>query len=193
MFEPDVHEYRTPFPGDAASGPGTYREVVYPPVWASTLLLGLLVLGVFAHMGLRESVACERPAELWIWDAAWLGSHALLLGIALFLGRLVIKLEAGALVVRFGFVSLGEARFSVTEIESLEPIAYRPIAQFGGWGWRVGRHAGEPTVVYSMRGRHGVLLRLRRPVRVFFRRASHVLIGSDRADELAAALTRVRS
>jgi hypothetical protein len=170
-----------------------FREVVYPPLWASVLVLGGTLLSVGIYLGFRDAIACETPAELWIWDATWLASLAILLVLPLFLGRLVIELEAGALVARFGFVSIGEARFPLTQIEAFEPVTYSAIGQFGGWGWRMGRHDGAPTAAYSMRGSTGLLLRLRQPIRMLFWNADRVLIGSLRASELAAALERLRS
>lgn len=156
-------------------------------------LLGTLALCIGAYLGFRGAIACEAPGELWFWDLAWLASIAIQLAILVFLGRLVIALEADALVVRFGFLSLGEARFSLTQIERSSRVRYEPIRQFGGWGWRVGKHEGETTVVYSIRGSHGVLLRLRQPIRAFFRTADLVLVGSGRAAELAAALERLHA
>jgi hypothetical protein len=176
----------------AAIPPLGYREVVYPPVWASALVVGVIVLSVGIYLGFRGAVAYESPAELWIWDATWLASLAILLALPLLLGRLVIELEADALVARFGFVSIGEARFPLNQIEAFEPVAYSPIGQFGGWGWRMGRHDGDATAAYSMRGSTGLLLRLRQPIRMLFWNADRVLIGSLRAPELAAALERVR-
>lgn len=170
-----------------------YREVVSPPLWASTLVLGSIVLSVGAYVGFRGPVACESPGELWLWDLAWLPSIAILAALPLFLGRLVIELEADALVARFGFVSIGEARFPLTQIERFEPVTYRPIGQFGGWGWRLGRYDGEATAAYSMRGSTGLLLRLRQPIRMLFWKVDRALVGSLRASELAAALERLRS
>lgn len=170
-----------------------YREVVAPPLWASALVLGGIVLSIGVYLGFREPVACETPDELWIWDLTWLSSIAILVFLTLCFGRLVIELEAGSLVARFGFLSIGEARFPLTQIAGFEPVTYHPIGQFGGWGWRMGRHDGEPTAAYSMRGSTGLLLRLRQPIRMLFWNAERVLIGSLRPAELAAALERLRS
>jgi hypothetical protein len=179
-------------PLSAAIPPLGYREVVYPPVWASALVVAGIVLSVGVYVGFRDAVACETPEELWIWDVTWLASLAVLLGLAVLFGRLVIELGSDALVARFGFVSIGEARLPLTQIEAFEPVTYHPIGQFGGWGWRMGRHDGEATAAYSMRGSTGLLLRLRQPIRMLFWSADRVLIGSLRAAELGAALERVR-
>lgn len=61
-------------------------------------------------------------------------------------------------------------------IESVEAITYRPFSENNGWGYRPVR--GRTT--YDMRGNRGVLLQLKDDAKV--------LIGSQRADELAASI-----
>ena len=163
------------------------------PVWVNAALVLAIAISVAAYVGLRATIAAEAPDELWIWDVSWLLSIAILVSIPILLGRLVIETEADALIVRFGFVSLGVVRFPLTEIEQSRPVRYRPIREFGGWGYRVGRHEGETTIVYSLRGAAGVLLRLREPRRALFRRTDRVLVGSLRPRALADTLARLRS
>ena len=177
--------------GSAAQA--SHREVVYMPGWANLLLFSATVACVGCYAMLRGVVESDAPAQLLLWDLSWAPSLIILLGIPIFLGRLVIELEGDALIVRFGFVSIGEVRFPVSGIECAEPVAYRPLRQFGGWGWRVGKHAGKTTIVYSLRGRTGVILRLRDPIRALFRKTDRVLIGSLCPEALARALTRVIS
>ncbi len=161
------------------------------PGWLYLLFLVAIVASIGCYVILRGAVESDAPTQSWLWDLTWLPSLMLLLGIPAFLGRLVIELDGAALIVRFGFVSIGEVRLPVWGIEHAEPVVYRPIRQFGGWGWRVGQHAGETTVVYSLRGSTGVILRLRDPIRSLFRKTDRVLIGSLRPEALASALTRV--
>lgn len=62
------------------------------------------------------------------------------------------------------------------EIRSVETRTYRPIRDFGGWGVRWAARG----IVYHARGNRGVRLVLASDERV--------LIGSQRADELAQAI-----
>ena len=63
-----------------------------------------------------------------------------------------------------------------SEIESAEAVTYRPLLDYGGWGLRIS-HKGK---AYNLSGNRGVQLHLTRGRRV--------LIGSQRADALAASI-----
>ena len=67
------------------------------------------------------------------------------------------------------------------EIESCEARTYRPIREYGGWGIRWGRRGKA----YNIKGDRGVQLVLAS--------GKAVLFGSQRADELAAAINRART
>ena len=69
-------------------------------------------------------------------------------------------------------------RFPFAAILSAEPVTYRPIEQFGGRGIRRGRYGWA----YTVSGNRGVKLILAG--------GEHFLIGSQRAEELAAAIQK---
>lgn len=62
------------------------------------------------------------------------------------------------------------------EISSAEKREYRPIAEYGGWGYRI----GPSGKAYNAQGNEGVQLVLKN--------GGRVLIGSQRADELAGLI-----
>jgi hypothetical protein len=68
--------------------------------------------------------------------------------------------------------------FPFADIARHEAVTYQPIREFGGWGWRRGR---QGRVAHTVRGVEGVELELRDGRRV--------LIGSQRPQELAAAIS----
>jgi hypothetical protein len=65
----------------------------------------------------------------------------------------------------------------LAEVETAEPRTYRPVWEYGGWGLKYGVSSGR---AYNARGNRGVQLVLTGGRRV--------LIGSQRADELADAI-----
>lgn len=65
---------------------------------------------------------------------------------------------------------------SYTDIVTAEAVTYRPLGDFGGWGYRLSANGKA----YNMRGDRGVQLTLVD--------GGRVLIGSQRPDALAAAL-----
>lgn len=80
-------------------------------------------------------------------------------------------------IVTFGIlVPFYQRRIALTEIASVESVTYSPLPEYGGWGIR---GWGKDTAL-NARGNRGV--------RLILRDGRRILIGSQRPDELAAAL-----
>ncbi|MDA0207364.1 MAG: hypothetical protein O2795_18715 [Acidobacteria bacterium] len=62
------------------------------------------------------------------------------------------------------------------QIVKVEAQSYRPIRDYGGWGVR----GIAPVIAFNVSGNRGVLLSLSN--------GQYLMIGSQRADQLAAAL-----
>lgn len=86
-------------------------------------------------------------------------------------------LKGGTLRVAFGLVPLFVWHFELKDIESVEAVTYRPLRMYTGWGMRRGFDGSRAL---TMRGNKGVMLHLRNGKRY--------LIGSQKPEELAAAL-----
>jgi hypothetical protein len=102
---------------------------------------------------------------------------AILLGVAalLWFGELRVDVRDDGLHVRL-FPLTRQLCFAWETLSRCEARTYRPILEYGGWGIRSSR-AGK---AYNVSGNRGVQLELRNGRRL--------LIGSQRADELAAAI-----
>jgi len=70
---------------------------------------------------------------------------------------------------------------SLAEIRSVAARDYNPITEYGGWGLRLGLKGWA----YNVSGRRGAQLELSK--------GFPVLIGSQRADELAAAIEQAKT
>lgn len=165
-----------------------YHEVVPAPAWVWLLLALTLVLSVLLYVGLREAIRDEAPAAIWLWDLIWVPSIMAMVVVPLLLARLEIHVGNGRLRVRFGWTPLIEKEIALRIIERAEPVTYRPIRQFGGWGIRRGSFRGKSTAVYSVRGSTGLLLELATPIRAAFVYTDRVLIGTLDAPSLAEYL-----
>ena len=73
---------------------------------------------------------------------------------------------------------LGRRRFAFDDIASCEARTYRPLLEYGGWGIRW----GPSGRAYNVKGNRGVQLVLSSGKRL--------LVGSQKAEELATAITR---
>lgn len=112
----------------------------------------------------------------------------LLFGIPLVFGRLIIEIDSGSLLIKYGYVGLVKRRIPLKEIVDAESVTYRPLRDFGGWGIRSGKFRGARAGCYNLKGSKGVLLTLSRDMRVCLGRTKRVIVGSQRPDELVEAI-----
>lgn len=151
-------------------------------VWGLVVGSSLLGMSVFVWGLIQQLVLGEPWGDRPMSDAALIATSAVMavfLAAMLWLvrsARLVTELRAEGLAARFHPFHRKDRLFALSDIASAESVTYRPIRDYGGWGIRWGR-AGR---AYNVRGDRGVQLVLRNGKRW--------LIGSQRADDLAAAL-----
>lgn len=94
--------------------------------------------------------------------------------------RLRVAVYRDGLRFRFHPFHRREREIPIASIEEHEACRYSPIGDYGGWGIR----GFADDRAYNVRGDRGVRLTLRGGARVLF--------GSQRPDELAAAIARAR-
>ena len=101
---------------------------------------------------------------------------ALVIAIGGLLAALRLDIEVGGDVLHVRMRPFVRRTLSLDEIASFEARSYRPICEYGGWGIRW----GPSGRAYNLRGNRGVQLTLAD--------GGRLLLGSQRADELAAAI-----
>ena len=164
-----------------ATHPLLFREVQrFRDVWwVMALVFGVAALQWYIFLGqiVVGAPVGNNPASdgvvLFVWLLAGVGLPVLFL-----LLRLEVEVSPNAVTIRFAplFIRVIDQR----EIAGAEPVTYRPLGEFGGWGVR----GWGARVAYNVRGNQGVELTLRDGRRV--------LIGTRRAAELAAAIAGLR-
>jgi hypothetical protein len=93
--------------------------------------------------------------------------------------RMTTEVTPGDIRIWFGWIPTYRHAVSLANVERVEVVRYRPIADYGFWGIRTGRD-GER--VLSARGNRGV--------RLYLSDGSRLLIGSQRPEALAIALEK---
>ncbi len=135
--------------------------------YAVGVLFEKYVLGALAHrppsVTVQMFVALAATAVLWI-----------LAGV-LFAARLLVHVFDDAVVLRYAPFT-HEVRIELWQIESVEPITYRPFKDVGGWGIRM----DDNRVSYTVDGTRAVLIRTRD--------GEEIMIGSQRPLALTAAI-----
>jgi hypothetical protein len=142
-----------------------FEETQRFPAWVGALLVAGAVIAGFGAIAASDGTDRAMPALL-----------AIAAGVALIsviFGALTLTVEvtdAGVRVKGFLFI---DRLIRFTDIESAAARRYRPILEYGGWGYRL----GPSGKAYNTRGNEGVQLILKN--------GGRVLIGSGRAQELA--------
>ena len=124
---------------------------------------------VVAHFVLGADV--EAPGELVVF---WLFAGVLVPALLL-RARLVTEVSPNG--VRLRFPPFVTREIPLAQIRRVEARNYRPLREFGGWGIRWG---GRGRMAYNVSGNRGVEVELTD--------GRTVMVGSQRADELADAL-----
>jgi hypothetical protein len=155
--------------------PVFFEESQGPPPWVKIILLGIPVIQAalsYSQFVLRRPLGNRPMSDTGL---AILDIGLLALFIVLWRLRLVTRVYRGFVRVRLW--PFANRAITAEEIAHVEVRTYRPIGEYGGWGYRQG---GAGDTAYTMSGNRGVQLRLRN--------GQSVLIGSQRPDEFASAL-----
>jgi hypothetical protein len=143
------------------------------------LLAGSVAALVTALLALGPRT--DAPAGLPGWLALGGTALALLAMLGLSLGtRLVTELRREGLLVQLTPFHRVPRRIPFEHATRVEAVTYAPLREYRGWGLR----RGATGRAYSAWGDRGVLLT--------FSDGHTVLVGSQRADQLAAALRALK-
>jgi len=156
-----------------------FREVQYfRQPWLWLLVFGVSGLTVYAAL---QQLIFDNPF------GSNPGSNTLLIVLLVVFGlgfpvffhslNLTTEVRSDGLYYRFFPFHLSVQRIPVEDLKSFEARTYRPIREYGGWGVKTWGASGK---AYNVAGNRGVQLELVSGKRI--------LIGSQRADELAEAL-----
>jgi hypothetical protein len=156
--------------GAPATGPVLFEERQrFVNRVVAFVLLGLLLLAtLFAWQDLRAHLPAGRQLTMFLPVA--------LVAILLFLELHVTVRDAG---VHIRMLPFANRTIAPAHIARWEARTYRPIREYGGWGVRFGPRGRA----YNVSGDRGVELTLDNGKRV--------LIGSQRSEDLAAAIGRI--
>jgi len=154
-----------------------YREVQYfRQWWLWILIIAVVALAWWAFIAqiIKGNPFGSKPApDVMVWVIA------MLVGMALPLLFLMLKMitEVRKDRIRIRYFPLYTRIVGVGEIKTYGAVKYRPIRDYGGWGIK---WAGSRGMAYNVSGNEGVQLELTN--------GKKLLIGSQKAEELAAAI-----
>ena len=97
--------------------------------------------------------------------------------ILLWKTKLVVTVDTEILAIAFTGIGYFRRRISLTVIAEAYAKIYSPIKEYGGWGIKSSRKYGHS---YTISGNQAV--------QIILKNGKKILIGSQKADELAAAI-----
>lgn len=134
------------------------REVVYEEVqrWP-----GWVVLVILAALAASAVAVLNAPPEhrALAWALGLAPMLAFTLVVALLFDRLRIQVTRSAVVASFGTFGWIWKRIPLDDIQEMEPVHYRPIRDFGGWGIRFS-WTDPSRRAWTIRGDRALRLRL---------------------------------
>jgi hypothetical protein len=143
--------------------------------WWLVLLLAVVVVASWAPL-VAELIFGDDTLEDPLWVLVLVGVVGLVLPGWVLWVRLETTVDAEAVHIRYRGLFV-RRRIVFSDIERFEAVTYRPIAEYGGWGIR---RRGKGKMAYSTSGNQGV--------RLYLADGKEVLIGSQMAEELVAAM-----
>jgi len=149
--------------------------------WLVYVSMGLSV--GFSVFALQKEFTGQRSSETWeifLAGLAGIGIPVAIMALFLFL-KMETEVRPDGLYVRYAPFHIHFKRFGPEDLSEYYARRYKPIREYGGWGIRCSFRNGK---AYNVSGNRGVQLVLGN--------GKKLLIGSQKADELAAAIARIK-
>jgi len=160
-----------------------HEEQQFRQWWLIAGLVGSFLFTVIILLVAGSSVRKANPATF-----KWFVAIAIVLLTfeivfnGLFLGsKMITDVRDGSITVRAWPIAKLQRVIPIDQVTKCEARTYDPIGEYGGWGIRLGAQGKA----YNISGNRGVQLELKS--------GEKVLIGSQKADELAAAIRARKS
>ena len=156
------------------------------PVLWTIFLGGFVVVVVFCGYG-----ACLKPLSLTLWAEMprALKIQIITAGLAvvffsglmgaLLQAKLITQVSPDGLFIRWYPLHFSMKKIPLENVERVEALTYHPVKAYGGWGLR----RGGGGRVYNIHGDRGV--------KIYYVNGGHILIGSQKPDELARAIESI--
>ena len=164
----------------------SYREVTPWPLWVTLLIWvsglggGLAVLAP-AYKILSESGGAGADIDKRVLRFI-LGGLVMLMPLffQLLWGAMIVEVSPDELTATFGRLGWPTKRIAFDDVAAMEPVTYRPIREFGGWGIRF---AGGGKSAWTTRGD--------KALKVELKDGKTVYVGSDKPERLLSRIAAV--
>lgn len=162
-----------------------YGEVQYSRQWWLWLVAGVspIIIIALAVYAVYVQIILGKPfGNKPISDTALIivAACIILFDIALLAlvltSKLITEVRRDGLYIRYFPFHLSFHKIPLENLDKAEPLTYSPLGEYGGWGIRYTRNGKA----YNPLGNRGV--------KITYKDGTHILIGSQRPEELAEAI-----
>lgn len=166
-----------------------FREVQrfrQPWLWVILCPAVLTMVGLFGYGLVKQLILGEpwgnnpMPDTMLIVVATLAMLLVGLVAWTMYAATLITEVRASGLHIKFFPFHLSFQTIDLSGVTDCKAVTYRPIKEYGGWGIRL-RWKGK---AYNVSGNRGV--------KISYQSGKHLLIGSQRAEELANAIAVIR-
>lgn len=151
-----------------------YKEIqkFNSPFFRALMFVALLgcLFAFFNPLSLTEQGISNLPALL-------IAPGLLMLFYIIYTGYLKTVIDQAGIIIEMKILFKFGRTIRWDEIEAIRSDKYRPILEFGGWGYRI----GWKGVAYSCRGNDGLIILLKN--------GRKVVVGTQKPDELKKYLS----
>ena len=155
------------------------RWILFVITPISAFLVVFFTYAIIRQLIMGIPVGDKPLSNIWL---AIVAPFFIALGVLLFwlflTSRLETRVTDKGLFIRFYPFHIRKIKIPLEEIEDFQVCSYNPVLDYGGWGIRY----GAKGKAYNVSGNRGV--------RLTFRDGTTLLIGSQRSEEFAQALSR---
>ena len=152
----------------------SFRQAWVWVVMVSVLFILVVIFALIIFNGLDKDEVRRALSGIGVGIVTTAG-----VAVFLYLLKLSVRVDGSGLHVRF--FPLVKKEIPLDEIARWEARTYRPILEYGGWGIRCSWGKG---MAYNVSGNRGVQLE--------FTNGKRLLIGSQRPEELAEAISKAK-
>lgn len=162
----------------------SFRQSIIPWIMLASVLVASVGFGVsfYQQFNLGKPYGDEPMSDNGlIWGS--IISFIVMSGAFVFIlsSRLVTEIWSDGIRYKFPPMIRKMRHINLNEIVTVDVAKYRPLVEFGGWGWR--RRLLSRKTAFNVSGRIGV--------RVTLKNGSQILFGTQKQDEMKRAVAKM--
>lgn len=161
----------------------TFVWLIMFPGWA--VINVIFGIGLYKQLVLGQPWGDKPMSDLGL-IMVTIAANLVVIGISIlmFKAKLIVAIRESGLYYRYPPFIMKEKKISKEEIERYEVREYKPIQEYGGWGFRQrSRRFRNAGLAYNVSGNIGLQL--------YLKNGKKILFGTQRKDAIGSAIAKM--